>query len=136
MTDQRTLPTPMDADTVRQPWQGIARVLMLLVGASLLAGAVYFTFFAAPEDGGVASAFDGFVAVWALTVAVGLLVVAALPRGAVPSWAALATGVVLAHLVWGLIKLVAYDELPQSLTSLAVDAVILAVLWAGRRPSR
>lgn len=132
-TDLPTVSASTTASAVRQPWQAIARTLMFLVGASLLAGAMYFTFFASRQDGGVSSGFDWFVAVWALTVATGLLATAVLRGVGNVTWPSLATAVVSAHLVWGLAKLVAYDELVQSLTSIAVDAVILAVVWVGRR---
>ena len=131
-----TLGTQPVTTRVRQPWQGVARVLMGVVGAQLLAGAVYFTFLAAPEDGGVANGFDWFVAVWALAVAPALVVVAVLRRSGGLPWGDVARWVVLVHAVWALVKLVSYDELVVSLVALFVDAVILGLLWWGaRKPS-
>lgn len=74
------------------------------------------------------------MAIWALAVAVALLAVAIAPFGTPGSRLDAARWVVGAHVLWGLTKLVTYDELPASVISLSADAVLLALLWraAGR----
>lgn len=109
-----------------------ARVLLGLLGASLLAGAVYFTFFAPPEDGGVTTAVDWAVAVWAMATAVGLLVVAVLLGDRTRRTLGLARALLVSHLVFGLVKVVFYAE-PESVTFIVVDLVLLALLAIRRR---
>lgn len=121
--------TGRDGRTVHRGWLTVARVAMALVGAQLIPGAVYFTFFAAPEDGGVVTAFDWFVAIWAMAAAVALLATALLPFPSRTRRLHVAWWVMGTHLVWALVKLVAYDEMPVSAIVLLIDLVILAILW-------
>lgn len=115
--------------TVHTRWLTVARVAMGLIGAQLLPGAVYFTFFAAPEDGGVVTAFDWFVAIWAMAAAAALLATALLPFPSRARRLHVAWWVMGTHLVWALVKLLAYDEMPVSAIVVLVDVVILALLW-------
>ena len=119
---------------VHKGWLVAARVACGLLGAQLLPAAVYFTFFAAAEDGGVVTGFDWFVAIWAIGVAVALLATALL---AVPSRTRrlqVAWWVMGAHFVWALVKLMAYDEMPVSAVMVLVDVVIFGLIWlAGPR---
>lgn len=132
-TMQTQAATPTGHRTVHKRWLAVARVVMGLLGAQLLPGAIYFTFFAAPEDGGVVTAFDWFVAIWAMTVAVALMATALLPFPSRSRRLQVAWWVVGAHLVWALVKLVAYDEMPVSAIVVLVDVAILGLLWlAGR----
>lgn len=111
---------------------GVARAVLLLAGGVGLAGATYFTFFASVEEGGVATGFDWFVAVWKLLVSLGMIVVAVhptLPRGRRVD---LAIGLVLADLVFGAIKIIGYDE-TESLAFTGVSLCILGLLFFLRR---
>ena len=109
---------------------------MPLSGAQLLDGSVWFTFFAPATEGGVVTGFDWFVGLWAMGAAVALLLVALAPVRPPArrlQWAWWVMGV---HLVWALVKLVGYDELPVSAVVVAVDAGILALLWLAGRGRR
>lgn len=114
-------------------WLTAARVAMGLSGAQLLAGAVFFTFFAPAAEGGVVTAFDWFVAIWAMAAAVALLVTALAPFPSPERRLQVAWWVVGAHAVWGLVKLVAYDEMPVSAVVVAVDVAMLGLLWLAAR---
>jgi hypothetical protein len=106
---------------------------MGLSGAQLLVGAIYFLFFATPDEGGVVSAFDWFVAIWALVAALGLLATSLAPFPARSTRLQAAWWVMGVHLLWALVKLLAYDEMPVSAIVVLVDLVILILLWrAGR----
>ena len=122
---------------VHKGWFVTARVAVGLLGAQLLPAAIYFTFFAAAEDGGVVSAFDWFVAVWAIAVGLALVATAVLPFPSRARRLQVAWWVMGAHFLWGLVKLVAYDEMPVSGVRVLVDVVICGLLWlAGQRRSR
>lgn len=109
-----------------------ARLLLGVLGLAGLAGAIYFTFFASPEDGGVTTGFDWFVAVWKIAVSVGFVAVAVAPRVSRALRVKLATWLLLADVVFGLVKVFGYDE-RESLVFLVVDAVLLALLQVVRR---
>ena len=94
---------------VHKGWFVTARVAVGLLGAQLLPAASYFTFFAAAEDGGVVSAFDWFVANWAIAVGLALVATAVLPFPSRARRLQVAWWVMGAHFLWGLVKLVAYD---------------------------
>jgi hypothetical protein len=136
-TTQAQTQTRTGESTVHGGWLIAARVALGLLGAQLLPAAVYFTYFAAPEDGGVVTAFDWFVAVWAIAVAVALLATALLPFPSRARRLQVAWWVMGAHFVWALVKLVAYDEMPVSAIMVIVDVVIFGLLWlSGRARSR
>ncbi|TQN41877.1 hypothetical protein FHU33_1262 [Blastococcus colisei] len=103
------------------------RVLLALFGAVKLYGTAYFTFFATAEQGGdPQGGVDWSVAAWSTALAVAYLVGAArLGRDRrVIRWLG---GVLLVDLVFGLVKLTAYDEV-EALGFMAVDLVILGLL--------
>lgn len=132
-TMQTQRETDPDGRAVHGGWLVAARVALGLLGAQLLPAAVFFTFFAAPEDGGVVTAFDWFVAIWAMAVAVALLATALLPFPSRVRRLQVAWWVMGAHFVWGLVKLVAYDEMPVSAVMVLIDVVVFGLLWlAGR----
>ncbi|MCA1781702.1 MAG: hypothetical protein ABR616_18145 [Dermatophilaceae bacterium] len=94
---------------------------------------MYFTFFATPDQGGVVSAFDWFVAIWALLAALGLLATSLAPFPARSRRLQAAWWVMGVHLAWALMKLLTYDEMPVSAIVVPIDLVILTLLWrAGR----
>lgn len=107
-----------------------ARILLGLLGASIVSASIYFTFWAAPEDGGVSAPVDWVVAAWALAMGLGLVAVAV--RLGAPGTMRIAVGLVLAHIAFGLVKLVGYGE-TESVGIFAVDLLILAVLAAASR---
>lgn len=111
-----------------------ARVLFGLTGVFLVAGTVFFTFFATLEEGGVSGPVDWAVAVWSMTVAVGYLVVAVRLGDRTRRTRWLARGFVLAHIAFGLVKLVGYGE-TEALAFFAVDLLLLGLL-ALDRPGR
>ncbi len=94
---------------------------------------VYFSFFASAEEGRVSSPIDWVVAGWALAMGVGFI--AAAIRLAAPGTLRIATGLVLAHVVFGSVKLVAYGE-TEALVLFGADLLILAVLAAAARERR
>ncbi len=68
-------------------------------------------------------------------LAMGLGMVAVAVRLGAPRTIRIAVGLVLAHVVFGLVKLVGYGE-TEALGLFGVDLVILAVLAAASRPGR
>jgi FtsH-binding integral membrane protein len=112
-----------------------ARSLLFLIGVVGLAGAAYFTFYAPPAEGGVVTAFDWFVAVWKIVVSLGFLVVALAPGMPAERRLNVATWLLLADVIFGLVKLFGYQE-RESLVFFAVDAVVLAVVYLARRQDR
>ena len=125
---------PAPVRSVAQPWQAVARVVMGVTGAQLLAGAGYFTFLAPPEEGGVVTGFDWFVAIWAMASALALLGAAVLRAAGRVPWLELAWWALLAHALWATVKLLAYDEPPAiTVVALTSDLVAAAALWAGSR---
>lgn len=117
---------------VPTPLLWIARVLLGLLGAVLLASAVYFTFFAPPEEGGVTTPVDWAVAVWAMVTAVGFLVVAVRLGDRTGRTLGIARALLVSHLVFGLVKVVFYAE-PGSAVFVVVDLLLLALLAVRRR---
>jgi hypothetical protein len=108
-----------------------------LLGALGLAAAAYFTFFAAPEDGGVVSAGDWLVAAWAIAMAVGYLVVSFAMRPGRPRVHRAAIALVLSHLAFGAVKVFGYGETEtEGFTFYALDLVVLALLLLLRTPAR
>ena len=114
------------------PVRWTARVLLGLLGAVLLASAVYFTFFAPPEDGGVTTLVDWAVAVWAMATAVGFLVVAVGLGIGTRRRLRIARALLVSHLVFGLVKVVFYAE-RESATFVVLDLLLLALLAIRRR---
>jgi hypothetical protein len=110
-----------------------ARVLLALLGIATVGGATYFTFVAAPEQGGVSGPIDVALGVWALAMGAGFIA-AAVRLGARPSARSLrlTAALVGVHVAYSLIKLVGYDE-TEVIAFFAVDALILALLAAAGR---
>ncbi len=107
------------------------------MGVLGLAGATYFTFFASPEEGGVVGGVDWFISAWKLVVSLGLVVVAVAPRMHRGIRVQLATWLVLADLVFGVVKYVGYDEREAiNLAFFAVNAVLLGLLHPVRRENQ
>lgn len=111
----------------------MARILLGLSGVAGVYGSVYFSFFASPADGGVVTAFDWFLAAWALLGSLGSVVVAVLLGRGSTIYVQVAVWLVLAHVLFGAIKLFGYQE-SEALAFFAVDATILLLLWLGSRP--
>lgn len=110
-----------------------ARGLLALFGAFGVGATIYFTFYASPEEGGVVSAVDWLVAAWSMLISLGYLYVAVKLGDRTNRTVYLAQGLVLAHVVFGLVKLIGYGE-TESIFFFAQDAVLLALLVvAGRR---
>lgn len=114
-----------------------ARVLLALLGAFGVGATVYFTFYASPEDGGVVRAVDWLVAAWALGIFLGYLYMAVKLGDRTRRSVLMAQGFVLAHVVFGLVKLIGYGETSAAVVFFAQDAVLLALLaLAGRRTDK
>ena len=110
-----------------------ARALLALFGAFGVGATIYFTFYASPEEGGVVHAVDWLVAAWSMIVSLGYLYVAVKLGDRTRRTVRLAQGFVIAHVVFGLVKLIGYGE-TESVFFFAQDAVLLALLAvAGRR---
>lgn len=113
-----------------------ARVLLALLGVFGVGATVYFSFYASPEDGGVVNAVDWLVAAWALGIFVGYLYMAVKLGDRTRRSVRIAQGFVLAHVVFGLVKLIGYGE-TSAVVFFAQDAVLLTLLaLAGRRADR
>nr|WP_294692617.1 hypothetical protein [uncultured Friedmanniella sp.] len=110
----------------------MARLLLFLLGITGLAGAIYFTFFASPAEGGVVTAFDWFVAIWKIVVCIGFMTVALAPRISQTRRLSAATWLLLSDVVFSLVKLFGYQE-RESLGFLAVTASVLAVVHLAHR---
>jgi hypothetical protein len=110
-----------------------ARILLGLLGVVIVFSSIYFTFFASVEDGGVSAPVDWVVAAWALTMGLGMVAVAV--RLGAPGTMRIAVGLVLAHVAFGLVKLVGYGE-TEAVGMFGVDVLILAVLAAAGRSRR
>lgn len=108
-----------------------ARVLLGLLGVTGVPAVLYFTFFAAPEDGGVVSVVDWAVAVWAMVVFVGYVVVAVRLGPSRPGVHCAAVGLVLSHLAFGAVKLIGYGEAEAWMFG-AFDVAALALLLLAR----
>lgn len=101
------------------------RILLALMGVMLIYASIYFTFFASPEEGGVSEPVDWVLAGWALAMGAGFVAVGV--RLGSPRTLRIAAGLLLAHIVFGLIKLVGYDE-TEALGLFVVDLILLALL--------
>lgn len=100
--------------------------LLALTGAVVMFGSVYFSAIAPPQE---VHAVDWAVAAWAFGLAVAFLALA--PR--LPGSLRLVTALVAVHAVFGVVKIVGYDE-TEAATFIAVDLILLALLSAlGRR---
>jgi len=132
MSTFTTAPVHPTRRTVIALW--VARVLLAVMGLAGLAGATYFSFFATPEEGGVVTAFDWFIAAWKLIVSLGFLFVAMTPGMDRTLRAQMGIWLVLADIVFGLIKYFGYDEREAiNLAFFAVNAVLLGLLHLARR---
>ena len=107
-----------------------ARLLLGLLGASIVFASIYFSFFASAQEGGVSGAVDWVIAAWALAMGLGMVGVAF--RLGAPGTMRMAYGLVLAHVVFGVVKLVGYGE-TEAVGIFAADLLILAVLAAAGR---
>jgi hypothetical protein len=100
--------------------------LLALTGAVVLFGSVYFSLIAPTEE---VNGLDWAVGAWAFALAVAFLALA--PR--LPHSLRLVTALVAVHAVFGVVKIVGYDE-TEAATFIAVDLLLLALLSAlGRR---
>lgn len=117
----------------RTPLRVVAAVLGA-VAAVRLVGTVVFTFFTAPEDGGVATSGDRVFAVWSGTMSAALLVVAVLLfRDSRPRVPLAVSALLVADLVFTVAKAWTYRE-PESVLFGVVDLVLLgAVLLVAPR---
>ncbi len=115
--------------------QRVARVLFGVLGVVLVAGTVFFTFFASAEEGGVSGPVDWAVAVWSMIMALGYLYAAVrLGDGSARThW--LAAGFVIAHIVFGLVKYFGYGE-QEAVVFFVADLLLLGLLAVGRRGDR
>ena len=109
-----------------------ARALLALVGAVGVWATIYFSFFASQAEGRVSGPVDWVVAVWSMVVALGYLSVAVRLGDGTRRTLRLAYGLVIAHIVFNLVKLVGYGE-TASFVFFALDAAIMGLLAAGRR---
>ncbi len=108
-----------------------ARILLGLLGVSLVYASIYFGFFASPQDGGVSAPVDWVIGAWALAMGLGMVAVAV--RLGAQGTMRMAYGLVLAHVVFGLVKLLGYGE-TESVGIFAADLLVLAVLAVASRP--
>ncbi len=114
-----------------------ARALLDAMGLLGLAGAIFFAFFATPEEGGVVGGFDWFIAGWKIVVSLGYVAVGVAPRLHPARRIQLATWLVLADIAFGLVKYFGYDERePINLAFFVVNAALLALLHLARRAHR
>jgi hypothetical protein len=98
------------------------QVLLALMGAVVMFGSVYFSVVEPPQSLGVA---DWAVGLWAFAMAVAFLVLA--PRLSRGEARRLLMALLALHVVFGAVKLVAYDE-PEAATFMAVDVLLLGLL--------
>lgn len=132
-THSQTLTSP--APRVRVPAVlRAAQVVLLLLGGVVTFGAIYFSIFvpadvAEPAD----SLGDWLVGAWALATGLGFLYLGARLTGPDARVRRAARGLLALHVVFGLVKLVAYGE-QEALPFVAVDLVALALL--GTRAAR
>jgi hypothetical protein len=105
----------------------LAQGLLALLGAVVLFGSIYFSVIEPPKD---VVGVDWAVAAWALGIALAAL--ASVPRLGRPEPGArrFVMALLAVHLVFGLVKLVGYDE-PEAATFMAVDVLILGLLASG-----
>lgn len=110
----------------------VARVLFGLFGVVLVAGTIFFTFFASVEEGGVSGPVDGAVAVWSMIIALGYLYGAVRLGDGTGRTRRLAAGFVVAHIAFGLVKYFGYGE-REAVVFFAADLLLLGLLAVGRR---
>lgn len=113
-----------------------AKVLLALIGAVTLAGGIYFTFFASPEQGGVATGADWAVAVWSLLMSIAYLVAAAVLSPARPKTIWFAIGVAAVHIVFGAVKFIGYQEYESAPFFIADLTIVVVLLLMLRRATR
>lgn len=111
------------------------RVVVLGWGVLGVAAGTYFTFAAAPEDGGVATAFDAFLGAWKIATSLGLVAAVTWPRVHVRSRLTAAGWLLGADVVFNLIKVFGYDE-PESAPILIVSAMLFGLVWGVRVTGR
>ncbi len=129
--------TTTDRPATRRPSPlhlNATRLLLGLLGAAKLYGTSYFTFVATAEEGGVQTSGDWLVAAWSASLAV-VLLVAAVRLGRDRWVLPLLGGALLADLVFGSVKFLAYDE-QESLGIGAVSLVVMASAIAVARRAR
>jgi hypothetical protein len=102
-----------------------ARVLLGLLGVSVVAGATYFSFFAGADEGGVANVGDGLLAAWAYANGIGLAAVAVLLGRGGTGIVRAAWALIGAYLVFSAIKIVGYGETE------VVGMVVVSLIAAG-----
>lgn len=114
----------------------IAKVLLALIGAVTLAGGIYFTFFASPEEGGVSTGADWAVAVWSLVMSIAYLVAAAVLTPARRGTVWFALGVAALHIVFGAVKFIGYQEYESAPFFIADLTIVVVLLLLLRRATR
>jgi hypothetical protein len=112
---------------------GAARVLLGLAGLFGGAAAGYFTFFAPAGQGAVSTAYDWFVAIWKILLSIAMVAVAVGPRLSSRRRIQFASWLMVADIVFGLVKLFGYHE-SSSLAFLVLDGILLLLLAAANRP--
>lgn len=125
LTPQTSPLTPTTAAPTGRALVRLAQVLMIgPLGAIVIFGSIYFSVVAPPErvDG-----LDWVVGAWALASGAASIVLGLrLAGGGERVWRA-AVALIALHVVFGLIKVVAYAE-GEALTFVGVDLVVLALL--------
>ena len=127
-TDLRNPATPDLSRTRRSRIAFVTlRVLATVSGLVGLVGASYFTFVAAPADGGVDTPFEWFVGLWKIVIACTLLAAAAGPRLRPSARIAVLTWAVVADLAFCAVKLVHYHE-SAAVPFVVIDLAMLALV--------
>jgi hypothetical protein len=118
--------------TVSSILMGVARVLLCLAGLFGGAAAGYFTFFAPAGQAAVSTAYDWFVGIWKILLSVAMVAVAAAPRLDFRRRSTLAAWLIVADVVFGLVKLFGYHE-SSAFAFFGLDGILLVLLFAARR---
>lgn len=131
-TDQSS---PARTPTAATAARWAARVLLAVAGAVGVGATIWFSFYAPVSEGGVDGGADWLVALWSMVVSLGYLYCAVALGDRTTRTLRLAQGLVLAHVAFGLVKLIGYGE-EESVVFFAQDAVLLALLAVAGRGRR
>jgi hypothetical protein len=105
-----------------------AQILMLLLGAVVTFGAIYFSAFVPADVAERADSLgDWLVGAWALATGLGFLYLGARLTGPDACVRSAARWLLVAHVVFGLVKLFAYSE-AEAMTFVVVDLLVLGLL--------
>jgi hypothetical protein len=113
-----TVPIPLRA----------AQAMLGLLGAVVLFASIYFSVVAPPEP---VEGLDWLVAAWAFATGAAAMAIAPRLSGGDAAVRLAAIALVAGHIVFGVVKLVAYGE-SAAITFMAVDVLILALLASPR----